>query len=63
MCGELLACCENTSTIARLSAIALRIDDAQFDPGRMSRGAIQHRTPADSKAAQIASAAALSSVE
>ena len=43
-----------------LAVRALVIDSAQLSPVRISRGAIQHRIPSASRAAQIASATILS---
>ena len=60
ICGEALALEENTSTKTRAWPRASTIDSPQSAPGRMSRGAIQQRTPADSRMAQAASAVSLS---
>ena len=57
---DLLAWEEKTRTMSRHSLIAPMIAAPQSRPGRMSRGAIQHRTPRFSSAAQTASATGLS---
>ena len=54
--GEVFEAREKTITITRLLPIASRVAPPQLCPGRMSRGAIQHRTPARSNARQSASA-------
>jgi hypothetical protein len=60
ICGEVLQWPENTRTMTREAAIAARIELAQVVPGKMSRGAIQHRMPFCSSIAQVASAIGLS---
>ena len=60
ICCEEFALALNTSTMALDCSIASMIDSAQDAPGRMSRGAIQHRTPRASSNAQTASAVTLS---
>jgi hypothetical protein len=62
-CSELFAWSEKTSTKIRELAMPRRMPSVQSAPGSMSRGAIQHCTPADSRCWQIASAIILSLLE
>ena len=63
ICLELLALDEKISTMARHWSMALTMAAPHSSPGVMSRGAIQHRMPACSSVAQVASAVALSTCE
>jgi hypothetical protein len=60
ICGDSFAFAENNSTITFDAAIASMIAAPQSCPGRMSRGAIQHRTLLASRYAHTASAVTLS---
>ena len=63
ICGDLFAAAEKTSTMTLLAPMASTIAAPQSRPGRMSRGAIQQRTPWRSSVAHTASATGLSAVE
>ena len=63
ICRESLALAEKISTITRHRSIASMMACPYSWPGLMSRGAIQHRTPARSSTALAASAAVLSLLE
>jgi hypothetical protein len=61
--GELFACLESNKSKTLVCSIAVMIDSPQSEPGRISRGAIQHLMPLASRTAQAASAARLSAEE
>jgi hypothetical protein len=63
ICGESLAFAEKIRMSTRQWLMPSIIASPHSAPGTMSRGAIQHRIPDPSSAAQVASAAALSWVE
>ena len=61
--GELFACLDSNKSMTLVCSIAVTIDSPQSEPGRISRGAIQHLMPLASRRAQAASAARLSAEE